>query len=112
MVVLIKFKASTLIETLVASVLIVLVFMLSSMIVNNLFSNTVKGGTKDLKVYLNELEYLYIQDQLIIPYNDDFKDWQITIYKHKAHKTSTILLEAINSSTNKTVKKILYENGR
>ena len=62
MVILKKIKASTLMETLVASVLIVVVFMISSMILNNLFSNTIKSNTRAIEAHINELQYLYINE--------------------------------------------------
>lgn len=109
MAVLKKIKASTLMETLVATVLIVLVFMISSMIINNLFSNSIKNNTRDIDAYLNELEYLYENEKIKIPYQDEFKDWLIVIEKDRDNQ-SNILMEALNSITNKSITKTMYEN--
>lgn len=109
MAVLKKIKASTLMETLVATVLIVLVFMISSMIINNLFSNSIKYNTRDIDAYLNELEYLYENEKIKIPYQDEFKDWLIVIEKDRDNQ-SNILMEALNSITNKSITKTMYEN--
>lgn len=110
MVVLRKIKASTLMETLVATVLIVVVFMVSSMILNNLFSNSMKNNTREIDAYLNELEYLYKNEKLTVPYQDEFKDWQIIIEKDKENQSNKILFEALNSNTNKSITKTIYEN--
>ncbi len=53
MVVLKKIKAFTLMETLVATVLIVIVFMISSMLLNNLFYNSIKDNTIAIDAHLN-----------------------------------------------------------
>lgn len=110
MVVLKKVKASTLMETLVATVLIVLVFMISSMILNNLFSNSIKNNTREIDAYLNELEYLYRSEKLNIPYQDDFKDWQISVEAIKEENFNEIVFEALNINTNKSIIKTIHEN--
>jgi hypothetical protein len=66
MVILKKIKASTLMETLVATVLIIIVFIIASMILNNLFFNTIKNNTTQIDAHLNELQYLYINEKLFM----------------------------------------------
>ena len=68
-------------ETLVATVLIVLIFMLASMILNNLFSNTIKNNTQAIDNHLNELQYLHQNEQLQLPYTEVFQNWNISIEK-------------------------------
>lgn len=109
MVILKKIKASTLIETLVATVLIVIIFMISSMILNNLFSNSIKNSTTDIDAQLSELRYLYENDKLIIPYNDNFKDWQILVDSYKDNNITIVEFEATNTKTSKTILKELIE---
>jgi hypothetical protein len=111
MVVLKKIKASTLMETLVATVLIVVVFMISSMILNNLFSNSIKNNTRAIDAHLNELEYLYANEKIIIlPYHSDFKDWNISIALLKEKGKNMIVFDAINRNANKTIKRKILEN--
>ncbi|NRR91367.1 hypothetical protein HSX10_07305 [Winogradskyella undariae] len=109
MVVLEKIRASTLMETLVATILIVIVFVISSMILNNLFSNSIKNNTRAIDAELSELQYLYKNDKLTIPYTDDFKDWQILVDSYKENNNTIIEFEAINSKTSKTVNKEIIE---
>ena len=109
MVVLKKIKASTLMETLVATVLIVVVFMMSSLIMNNLFTNTIKNNTRSINNHLNELEYLFINNELKVPYLESYKNWEITI-KESGNNTHLILLEAINEKTNKTIIKQISDH--
>ncbi len=110
MVVLKKIKASTLMETLVATVLIIVVFMIASMILNNLFSNSIKNNTRDLDAHLNELQYLYENDKLTLPYNDDFRAWEVTIELQKNRGQDIILFEAVNTKTDKTINKSIIEH--
>lgn len=110
MVVLKKINASTLMETLVATVLIIIVFMISSMVLNNLFSNSIKNNTRAIETHLNELQYLYMNKKLAIPYYDEFKSWNISIEMFKENGETQVFFEAINTNTNKTVEKLCYEN--
>jgi Tfp pilus assembly protein PilV len=107
MVILKKLKASTLMETLVATVLIVVIFMIASMILNNLFSNTMKNNTRGINMYLNELQYLYVNEKIAIPYYDDFNDWEIEITTYQENALTIIEFEAINKDTQKIVTKLI-----
>ena len=110
MVILKKIKASTLIETLIATVLIVVVFMIASMILNNLFSNTIKSNTRGVEAHLNELNYLYLNDKLSLPYYDDYKQWEISIVLDKNSTQNTIVFEAENSKTKQIFLKTTIAN--
>lgn len=110
MVVLKKIRGSTLMETLVASVLIVVVFMISSMILNNLFNNSIKNNTIGIETYLNELEYQYKNEKISIPYYDDFHTWNITITPFKEYDKSYVLFEAINEETKLNYVKQIIAN--
>jgi len=106
MVILKKIKASTLMETLVATVLIVAIFMIASMILNNLFSKTIENNTRSIDAHLNELHYLYLNEKLKIPFYEDFESWDISI----ENNTETIVFEALNTKTNKTILKTYIAN--
>ena len=110
MVVLKKIKASTLMETLVATVLIVIVFMISSMLLNNLFYNSIKDNTRAIDAHLNELQYRYQNEKLILPYQDDFNSWNISIVPVKENGKSIVIFDAINMTTNKTIERKIIEN--
>lgn len=110
MVILKKIKASTLMETLVATVLIVVVFMISSMLLNNLFYNSLKNNTRAIDAHLNELQYLYQNEKLTLPYQDEFKSWKISIVSLKRNGKNTIVFDVINRNTNKTIEREILEN--
>lgn len=86
-----RIKASTLMETMVATVLIVVIFMLSSLILNNLFTVQVKGNLQPLKTHLDEVEYLYSNEKLVVPYYEEWNDWSISI---EDQNNGTALIEA------------------
>ncbi len=110
MVILKKIKASTLMETLVASVLIVVVFMIASMILNNLFSKTVKSNIRNIESYVTELEYLYVNDRIQLPYYDEFNTWDIHIAKDVEGNITVVNFEAENIKTQQNYSKQIIEN--
>lgn len=109
MVVLKKLKASTLMETLVASVLIVIVFMVSSLILNNVFFNRIKGNTNKVDSRLNELYYLRINGELELPFTETYNQWNISLDQLVENNKSVLEIEAVNIETNKTIIKQYFE---
>ncbi|MCH2046913.1 MAG: hypothetical protein MK212_22555 [Saprospiraceae bacterium] len=105
-----KIKAATLMETLVATVLIFVVFMLASGILNNLLLNTIKNNTRLVDTRLYELEYLWLSDQLQLPYDEDLNDWSITVGKVKGNDYNHIVIEAKHKDTRKTIERILLDD--
>lgn len=98
-----RVKGSTLMETLVATVLILIIFMLASMILNNLFSTTINNNTQAIENHINELQYLQQYNQIEVPYTETYKNWNISIENYKENKQSITEFEAINLKTNKTI---------
>lgn len=109
MVVLRKLQASTLMETLVATVLIVVVFMVASMILNNLFLSTMHNQNKEIKTHLNELQYLYKNNQLTLPHYEEVGEWHISITTFQARESTIIEFGAKNLNTEQSYTKEIYE---
>ena len=105
MVILRKIKGSTLMETLIATVLIMVIFIVASLILNNLFSNSIKNNIRGISAQLNEIEYLYINDKMSLPFYDDFNGWEIAV--ERVNKTDTIHVNALNNSTGNTIEKTI-----
>lgn len=103
MVILKKIKGSTLMETLVATVLIVIVFMLASMILNTMFSSSIKNNTRSIEAKLSELQYLELNNQLEIPYQDTYDNWNISVGKYQENSKTIVEFEASNKETRKTI---------
>ena len=103
-----KLKASSLVETLVATVIIVLMFAVASLTLNNVFRNTIKNNTDVIANELNYLVYQYNNQQIAVPYANEFEDWEISIQKTKERNEKYILFEAIHKKHEKIVlKKII-----
>ncbi len=79
--VLLKLQASSLIENLVASVLIILVFMIASFSLNNIFGNYIQSDEQELQQRFSELSYLFINDKINIGYSENYNTDIISIEK-------------------------------
>ncbi|TBN04456.1 hypothetical protein EYD45_07515 [Hyunsoonleella flava] len=110
MVVLKKVKASTLMETLVASILIVVIFMMASMIFNNLFSYSIKTSTRVIDTHLNEMEYLFINEEVTTPLYDDFEAWTITAERQILNKEDVIVIEATHQDRKQNISRTIVTN--
>lgn len=103
MVVLGRIRASTLMETLVATVLIVIIFTVSSMLLNNLFSNSIQGRDDHVRERLYRLKYEYAHNGLWLPYNEEFGNWDIDVTKEFEEGAAIILFRAENRQTKKSI---------
>ncbi|KAA1247599.1 hypothetical protein [Aquimarina sp. RZ0] len=97
-----KIRAATLIETLTASVLIIIVFMIASFSFNNIFTNHIKRDQTTIKNRVKELEYLLIHQKIKLPYTEDFGNWEIEIIS----ETPTIVLR-YRQGTNEYEKQVV-----
>ncbi|WP_241485193.1 hypothetical protein [Psychroserpens damuponensis] len=95
-------------ETLISMVLVIVIFMVSSMILNNMFSNTIKNNTRLISSHLNELEYQFINDKLILPYHDEYNGWSVSVTKEKQENKDYVQFSALHPVTNKTVESNTY----
>lgn len=109
MALLTKLKASTLMETLVATLLIFVVFMLASAILNNLFSNSIKNNTSAIESRLTTLHYLWQNDKLQIPYSEDLNNWQIVIEPFKEYNLPKVEFTAVQKETQKTISIVVLD---
>lgn len=99
-----KVKASTLMETMVATVLIVIIFMIASLVMNALLSAKIKGDTQAITEELELLQYQYISNKLTVPYFEDRKDWEITV---QLDDVDTVSFSAIHQQSKKEVNSTL-----
>lgn len=105
-----KFTASTLIETLVASVLIIIIFSIASMTLNNVFKASYKSNTAAIEAQLSKMIYLYQHKKIELAYNHDSNNYNFSLSKQKLHNTNYIVAEARQIKGSKSIiKSILYE---
>lgn len=109
MVVLKKIQASTLMETLVSTVLIVIIFMISSMLLNNMFANSVRYNTHFMSEHLHELQYRYQNNELQPPYQEELAVWEIQVFEEHREGMMMVVFEATNTQNKKELTKTLID---
>ena len=109
MVVLKRIRASTLMETMVATVLIVIIFMISSKLLNNMFTNGLRARDQDVLEHLNRLKYEYQQHYLQLPYLEEVGAWEITVSKEKGKEINIVEFRAENQQTHKSIKQRIID---
>ena len=98
-----KIKGSTLMETLVATVLIVVVFMMASLTLNALFATTIKTNDEPVRQELLFLQYTFDHGKLSLPYYGELDVWEITVQEQEVRGTKTIVFSAVNIINNREV---------
>ncbi len=101
MVVLKKIRAATLVETLIASVIIVVVFMIASMSLNNIFKGSLTGNEDVVLNRIKELTYLYKNDKIDLPFYQEETYWEIIIEKRQ--EEVILFYENKNTSKNQEI---------
>lgn len=102
-----KIKGSTLMETMVATVLIVVLFLIASMLLNSIFAATKKGNTQNVSARISELEYQYRHGLIALPYFETYDDWEINLGMKNRGKEKILGVEAVHSKTKKEIKTTL-----
>ncbi|RTY77499.1 hypothetical protein EKL97_15255 [Flavobacterium sp. LS1P28] len=103
MVVLKKIKSATLVEVIVASVLIIIIFMIASLVLNNLVLNIFSKNTHPIENRLNKLEYELQNGLVKLPYQEKCEDWDITITTNKVDANEELTILAIKENTKKQI---------
>lgn len=102
MAVLKKLRASTLMETLVATVLIVVVFMMASMTLNSLFANTMAQNDDEIRQELLYLQYQFEHRRLSLPYYAEMGPWSIAV-EQVGGTSNVIMFSAVHGTSEKKV---------
>ncbi len=97
-----KIIAASLVETLIASVLIIIVFTIASLSINALFKNNTASTMNNVNSRLNALEYFYSNDQVKLPYSETYENGDISIIL----ANNTLLLQW--ESKTKIIERSLY----
>lgn len=103
MVVLKRIKASTLMETLVATVLIVIIFMISSLLLNSMFSNSIQGRSQHITERLHQLKYEYNTTNSKTPYYEEIDDWELSIEAGNEEGINVVIFKAENQKDKKEI---------
>ncbi|MBC7410100.1 MAG: hypothetical protein H7339_17080 [Arcicella sp.] len=106
MVVLKKIKSATLVEALIATVLIVIIFLIASLVINNLLLNNFSKNTHQVETHLNELEYQIQNNEIHLPYQEVYEDWEITIKREAFESIEGQVISATYKNKNVIKKRI------
>ena len=100
-----KIRSATLIEALVATVLIIIVFVVASLVLNNLLFNTFSRNMQPAETRMSELEYLSQHNQIKLPYREDFKHWSIELDTERINDKVWLISKAVNKNNSNTISK-------
>lgn len=106
MVILKKISAATLVETLIASVIIVIVFLIASLSLNNIFKGAIKAEDTAFQNRIHELSYLTEHKKINFPFFEETSLWDITLEKNE----KVINLAGVNKKNNQEVNIHIYES--
>ncbi|GMN06267.1 hypothetical protein MTsPCn5_16560 [Croceitalea sp. MTPC5] len=90
-------------ETMVATVLIVIIFMVASLVMNSLLAARAKNDVQAITQHLKKLEYQYVNKMLTLPYFEDWNNWQIEGLILEREGLDSFELKATNTITQKKV---------
>lgn len=102
----VKLKSATLLETLVATALILVIFLVSGLIINNLAKNTIQNNHQSIENELKRLSYFSKHGKINLPYVSDYDNWSIEVKKNDI--TGQIEIEAWQKNSSKTLNKTVY----
>lgn len=107
MVVLKKIRASSLVETLTASVIIVVIFMIASFSFNNVFLNTIKSDDEQLTNRIQEIKYFTRYESIKFPFYEEREYWIISAEQ----KSGAVYFEVQNLRNKKEMDFIIKQSG-
>ena len=88
-----------------ASILVVIIFMIASLVLNNLVLNTFSKNTHPVENRLNELEYELQNGLIELPYEENYKGWDIMISSEKKDSQKELLMVATNEKITKEISR-------
>ncbi|MBL4664089.1 MAG: hypothetical protein JKY22_11185 [Flavobacteriaceae bacterium] len=101
-----KIRSATLLETLVASAIILIVFVVGSLSINNIFLSSIKKDTREFDARITELEYKSLHHIISLPYFEDSDLWDVVI----ENNGDEIRLTALNKNNKQeTIKQLKVE---
>ncbi len=106
---LLKLKASSLVETLIATIIIMIVFGIAMASITNILERTVKNSTTKIDSRLNKLVYQYEYGLIKVPNIIEADKWTIETKKMNEGDLNFIVFKAVNKESQKVRLKKLLE---
>lgn len=104
----VKLKASTLVETLTATVILLIVFSIAIAILLSVFQQTVHKNDTAVQNYIHQLSYQIEHHKLKVPYNENFYNWRILVKKDDTDEKYIHIIAVHKISKNRLEKRIFY----
>jgi hypothetical protein len=102
-----KIKASSLTEVIVATSILLLVFVISLEILNTAMISAVQNETQAMETKVGKLCYEYRYDKIKVPNSYLDEEFLIEISMFRKNECNWIAFEIKNEATNKRIKRIL-----
>lgn len=105
-----KISGSTLLESLIASVLIVVIFMVSSLILNNVIETKIKKDTSSIDYFVKKIEYQYLNDNIEIPFSQYENNWYIAVTEERSDNKNfkKIIIKAKHTENQNSLNTYFY----
>jgi Tfp pilus assembly protein PilE len=104
-----KIRGSSLVETLIATVVIMIVFGIAMATVSNVLERTVRSNSRLIENKLTKLEYLYRNDKIQVPDQVEFQNWLIDIAKEKEGEINFVVFTATHKINSKEKSRKVIE---
>jgi hypothetical protein len=104
-----KVKGASLVEALISSILIMIVFGISMVTIGNVLERTVKSNTRSIDNELIRLEYLYQNGKIQIPDVLEKEQWQIEIEREQENDLKYVVFTAKNKQSQKEKRRRILE---
>lgn len=105
MVILKKIRAATLVETMIASVIIVIVFLIASLSLNNVFKTAVNSNDSELHNRVSEVTYFIKNEKIAVPFYEENEKWDIEVEK----KEGQLILSYLNKKNSNEKRVVLTD---
>jgi ABC-type dipeptide/oligopeptide/nickel transport system permease component len=105
-----KIKGSTLLETVIATVIILAVFFVSSLIVNNIAKQLLTSNHYEIENRIEQLNYLRSHKAIDLPYEEEYQDYEIYIADFKRENILYTSYNALNKKNNDSIVKYFVTN--
>ena len=89
-----KVSASSLVETLIATVVIMIVFGIAMATVSNILERTVRSNSRFIENELTRLEYFYQNGQVKVPSQMEIQNWTVDIDLEKEGNIDFVVFTA------------------
>lgn len=108
MAVLRKVRSATLVEALTATVLIVIIFLVASLVINNLLLNTYSNKTQGIDNRMGELEYQIVNKKITLPYSEEADGWKVGAKTVNHENATWVVLTATSNKTGKQTERAFF----